>query len=65
MSKLRPVVAVQDDDCHWYIIPKELHDLFLEHLRDGETDEWETFKETWSYCRTGGDLNNVQLYAEI
>ena len=58
---MRKVVAVQDDDSHWYVIPKELEDKFHELL---ESDEDE-FIETFSEYMTGGDLNNIQLYAEI
>ena len=58
---MRKVVAVQDSDSHWYIIPQELHYKFKALL---ESDEDE-FIETFSEYMTGGDLNNIQLYAEI
>ena len=59
------VKILQDDSGHWYIIPNELYDEFCldeqneEMIYDGE------FDEKWGKYRTGGDLNLVQLYAEI
>lgn len=71
---LTAVSAVRDDNGHWYIIPKELHDEFrslLEkstdtRLKDDEMyDAQDKFISKFSQYMTGGDLNNVQLYAEI
>lgn len=62
---MKKVYAVQDNDCHWYVIPFELKDQFFQDEENGEADEWESFNEKYSQYMTGGDLNNVQLYAEI
>lgn len=64
-DKLKPVAAVQDQDSHWYVIPANEMSVFYEMERIGESDEWESFNERFSQYRTGGDLNLVQLYAEI
>lgn len=62
---MKKVYAVQDDDCHWYVIPFEMADEFnsdLEGLSDENIDEWEG---KYGQYMTGGDLNNTPLYAEI
>lgn len=68
---LTAVVAVQDDSSHWYVIPKHLEEEFSELLNisigEGqEAEQAETeFIEKFSGYMTNGDVNNVQLYAEI
>jgi hypothetical protein len=62
---MKKVYAVKDDSGHWYVIPIELKDLFFAELENGEQDDWEHFEEMFSEFRTGGDLNLVELYAEI
>lgn len=62
---MKKVYAVQDQDSHWYVIPAELKDDFFKDEENGEEDEWSSFTEKYSQYMTGGDLNNVQLYAEI
>ncbi len=69
---MKKVYAVQDNDCHWYVIPFELKDEFfeLESKINGENEieaveADEKFIELFSQYMTGGDLNNTQLYAEI
>ncbi len=62
---MRPVVAVQDQDSHWYVIPAEMKDAFYKDEENGSVDEYEAFCEKYSEYMTGGDLNLVQLYAEI
>lgn len=78
MSNLRKVVAVQDESSHWYVIPDELKEEFSK-LSDGVYNAYNNvdvkeevlidlesrFIEMFSKYRTGGDLNNIQLYAEI
>lgn len=62
---MKKVYAVKDDDCHWYIIPAEMKDEFhsdLEGLCDENIDGWE---DKYGQYMTGGDLNLVQLYAEV
>lgn len=69
---MKKVYVVQDDDCHWYVIPFDLKDKFfeLEEIMNGENevefDEADTeFNKLFSQYMTGGDLNNIQLYAEL
>ncbi len=64
-TKLQPVFATKDDDGHWYVIPKDQMLLFCKLLDEGLNDEWEEFNERFGQYRTGGDLNLIQLYAEI
>lgn len=65
---LQKVVAIQDGDSNWHVIPKELTDEFykLDQEAGGENyDKQEEFMDKFGKYRTGGDLNNIQLYAEI
>lgn len=66
MDKLIKVVAVQDDSGHWYVIPSEKLYMFNELMESArEEDEFESFDLEFSKYMTGGDLNLIQLYAEI
>lgn len=47
-------INIQDQDCHWYYIPKSLKEDFLKMEEEGEADEWEKFNEKYSEYRTGG-----------
>lgn len=63
------VVAVRDDSSHWYVIPKEKMGIFQNYMNSLEED-WtseleNSFTKEFDKYRTGGDLNNIQLYAEI
>lgn len=73
-----PVAVVRDDNAHWYVIPKHLHEEFSKmleactadygHDEDSQEAHYkaeENFIDKFSQYMTGGDLNNVQLYAEI
>lgn len=64
-TALQKVKAIKDQDGHWYVIPDNLESTFIEMESCGEADEWEAFNEMFSQYRTGGDLNLVQLYAEM
>jgi hypothetical protein len=64
-GRLQEVAAVQDDDGHWYVIPKWEMSTFYEMAEDGEIDEWVSFNERFSQYRTGGGLNLKQLFAKI
>lgn len=62
-----PVKAVEDDSAHWYIIPNDLHKKFRElHNKicnnEDDQDSIDEFEKLFSEFRTGGDLNNTQLY---
>ncbi len=60
---MQKVSAVQDDSSHWYVIPSE---MVSEFYKMGEfEDNYEQFERKFGHYRTGGDLNSVQLYAEL
>lgn len=67
---IQKVKAVKDEGSHWYVIPIELSAKFRE-LTEFENDEdtnfeyEKEFNEIFSKYRTGGDLNNIQLYADL
>lgn len=65
MKTMRPVKVIQDDDCHWYVIPADMAQTFYELLEAGEQDEYVKFNDTFGEYRTGGDLNLIQLYAVL
>lgn len=65
MADLKKVAAGQDDSGHWYVIPAELKDQFYKDVEDEEMADSGEFDEKYGEYMTGGDLNNVQLYAEI
>lgn len=56
------VKAVQDDSCHWYVIPSELEEEFNQDSEDEDLVDSGDFDEKYGEYRTGGDLNLVQLY---
>lgn len=62
MIELIPVKAEQDNDGHWYVIPNKISDEFNKDLEDMDDDD---FDDKYGKCRTGGDLNLIQLYAYI
>ena len=55
------VIATEDNDGHWYLVPNELIDNFNKDLDENDDDL--DFDEKYGEYRTGGDLNLVQLYA--
>lgn len=65
--RLIEVVAIQDESGHWYLIPNEFVDEFRkldavpEHAPDYE-DACDKINDKFGEFRTGGDLNNTQLY---
>jgi hypothetical protein len=72
LGNLQPVEALQDDSCHWYVIPSsmigkwmELNDLMASDNQTVFEEAESEFIALFSKYMTGGDLNNVQLYAEI
>lgn len=78
MPSIQKVVAVQDESSHWYVIPFDLKEEF-DKLSDDVYNAYNnvdvkeavlinletSFHDKFGKFRTGGDLNNVQLYAEI
>lgn len=67
---MKAVQALQDDSCHWYLVPNDQAPLFNELMEKIEADGEETytateqFEQAFGHYRTGGDLNNTQLYIE-
>lgn len=62
---MKRVYATKDDDGHWYVIPYEMKDEFnsdLDGLCDDNIYEWE---DKYSQYMTGGDLNLIEIYADI
>jgi len=59
------VIAIQDNDCHWFVIPKDKKNEFITDMMNEDLTNSGEFDELWGKYRTGGDLNSVQLYAEI
>lgn len=58
-----PVVAVEDNDGHWYVINAVDKEDFFADLDDYELCESGEFDAIWGKFKTGGDLNLIQLYA--
>lgn len=69
MKTLQKVKAVQDESGHWYVIPHLMIGIFydlLERSCDGnDFVAEEEFIGRFEKYSTGGDLNNVQLFAEL
>lgn len=61
---MKKVKAIQDDSCHWYIIPNELKDEFYKDLDNEDMIDSGKFDTKYGHYRTGGDLNLVQLYVD-
>jgi hypothetical protein len=59
------ITAVQDDSCHWYVIPSVLASQFSKDSENEEMADSGEFDEKYGKYRTNGDLNNVQLWADI
>lgn len=64
-TRFTPVVAMQDNDSQWYVIPANLQSEFNDLLEKGEHDEYESFNDEFSDYMTGGDLNLTQLYMKV
>lgn len=45
---------IQDNDCHWYVIPVNLCGKFQRLLDDGDKDEYAKFNETFGEFAIGG-----------
>ena len=70
-ATLQKVKAVQDESGHWYVIPDEMFEEFDRLLErscfedEGAEEAENEFCGKFDKYRTGGDLNNVQLFAEL
>ena len=64
-KQLQKVKAIEDESGHWYVLP---NDLLSDFFKDGEDEDFVDsgkFDNKYGKYRTGGDLNLIQLYAEI
>jgi hypothetical protein len=64
-TNIDKVKAVRDYSGHWYIIPNELYQNFLKDLDNEDMVDSGKFSEKYGKYMTDGDLNLVQLYANI
>lgn len=64
-TQFQRVKAIKDEDGHWYVIPELLYYQFCVDLGNEEMVDSGDFDNKYGKYRTGGDLNLVQLYAEI
>lgn len=62
---LEKVKVIKDDSGHWYVIPESFLEAFGKEDEDEDFIDTGKFDEKYGKYRTGGDLNNIQLYAEI
>jgi hypothetical protein len=64
-TTLQKVKAVKDESGHWYVIPETLLPFFrIDEEYESMIDSGQ-FDDKWGKYRTGGDLNLVQLWAEL
>lgn len=56
------VKAIKDESGHWYVIPNELLSDFMKDEADDDMVDSGEFDAKYGQCRTGGDLNLIQLY---
>lgn len=64
---MKKVKAVKDYSGHWYVIPNELVAEFYSlcsKCYNGNEDSCSEVDNKFGGYRTGGDLNNIQLYIE-
>jgi len=64
-TTLQKVKAVKDDSGHWYVIPNDLVQDFFKDEQNEDFVDSGGFDEKYGDYMTGGDLNLVQLFAEI
>ncbi len=62
---MQEVKAIQDNDGHWYVIPNDLLSDFLKDEQDESLIDSGKFDDKYGKYRTGGDLNLIQLYAQL
>ena len=64
-SKYIKVQVVSDDSGHWYIIPNELKDQFYIDSENEKMCDSGQFEKKYDSYRTGGCINNIQLYINV
>ncbi len=57
-----PIIPIQDNDSHWYIIPQELQKTFMQLAYYDQDDKIEEFNDLFSKYMVGGCLSNYQLF---
>jgi hypothetical protein len=62
---LTRVSALQDDSSHWYVLPYGLTEQFMRDVEDEDMADSGEFDKIYGAYRTGGGINNVELYGEI
>lgn len=62
---MEPIHAVTDDSGHWYVIPLRLAGDFYEDSENEDFCDSGEFDKKYGEYMTGGDLNLIQLYAEL
>jgi hypothetical protein len=62
---MKKVKAVKDDSGHWYVIPNDLYEEFIKDEQNEDMVDNGKFDEKYGKYMTGGDLNLIQLYAEV
>ena len=65
MATIREVYVTQDDSGHWYVLPIELEKEFIEDLENEDFVDSGGFGHKYGQYMTGGDLNNIKLYAKV
>jgi hypothetical protein len=62
---MEKVKAIKDESGHWYVIPNNmLNEFYIDEQNEDMINSGD-FDNKWGKYRTGGDLNLVQLWAEI
>ena len=62
---MKKVKAIQDNSCHWYVVPIDLVDQFYKDMQDEDFVDSGKFDDKYGKYMTGGGLNLIQLYAEV
>jgi len=62
---MKKVKAIQDNSCHWYVVPIDLVDQFYKDMQDENFVDSGKFDDKYGKYMTGGGLNLIQLYAEV
>lgn len=64
-ATLQKVKAIQDESGDWYVIPENALPFFRIDEADETMIDNGQFDAKFGKYRTGGDLNLVQLWAEL
>ena len=62
---MEKVKAIQDNSCHWYVVPIDLVDQFYKDMQNDDFVDSGKFDDKYGKYMTGGGLNLIQLYAEV